>query len=227
MFVVALVASTLCLQAQNFEGTIKWQYTYEVMNADVKELEAMPARLTMKVKGNNVLTKVEDGTGFSGEMLCLGDQKQSYYLYRDDRTYERAVSEKRAKNENAEVTRTSQTRKILNYTCTKYVIEVTEGEETLWQVFWTTTDIKGFELTHPALQELVKNQPGSEKIAGTPLRIELRNTLGNVIIDVAELKQEKLAAAAFVVPADFTEFKRMFNFKANSTGDTLKMKVTH
>lgn len=230
MFVVALLASTLCLQAQNFEGTIKWKVTHEVMDPDVRDrldkdprgnLEArMPTGLTFKVKDNNTLTVIEGGIADGIQTLYLGDKNQSYNIDRGTRTYTRSPARPIAKYENAEVTRTSEIRKILGYTCTRYVMEVTEGEETEWHIFWITTDIKGFE--DPALQTLIQNQLilRSGKIEGVPLRMEIRSPMGNMITEITGLKREKLAATDFVVPAGFKEIKQVFNFKARNAEAT-------
>jgi hypothetical protein len=99
----------------------------------------------------------------------------------------------------------------LNYTCTKYLVEYTEGGHTFNQTIWTTTDIKDIDL-----KAMSKNKTGRgqsiyfEGLEGVPLRSEMISPQGTMSMEVTEIKRGGLNASDFVLPADFKETQGMF-----------------
>jgi len=177
-------------------------------------LEAiMPSGLTIKLKGKNTSSIMEGGAGAGMEILYLGDKNQSYRIDRSSKTYSvLAPGKANTQNENTKVTKTSETRKILGYTCTKYVVEVQEGKQAQQQIFWTTTDIKDIDFKNMARQRLAQGQPNMfyDKIDGVPLRMEMKHPKGTMTMEATDLKRETLAATDFVVPSGFKEVKSTF-----------------
>src|SRR5687767_10106279 len=183
---VLIIASTL--QAQNFEGIIRWSFKTEItdpatkaqmeaaqkkMNdpatqAKMKEMQAkmndpefkkmmdanpqlkaqmeamakmsgggdlnsmMPKSMEVRVKNQNALTKMDGGIMANMEILYLNDKATSYRIDRQSKTYSvlPAGDTHETHKPEVKVTKTSETLKVLNYTCTKYLVESTLNGKT-------------------------------------------------------------------------------------------------
>jgi hypothetical protein len=173
----------------------------------------MPTGFILKVKGESTLT-VLDGGVMPMEVLQLKDK--SYRLDRTNKTYTElgaGGSQQAPQHTNAPVriTKTSEKATILNYNCTKYIATITENGKTIDQVYWTTTDIKDFDMKSLAKQRMGKGQPMLyEGIEGMPLKIEMTMPEAKMVMEVAEIKREILNLADFSIPADFKQTKGMF-----------------
>ncbi len=170
----------------------------------------MPKSLNVKIKGKNSLTKMDGGI-MAAEILTLNDKNQTYMLERESKTYSLLPSGKDQTNSKSthKVTKTSETARILNHQCTKYIVEVTEHGATVNQVFWTTTEIKG--LNAKDFFNLGMNKGGQsmyyDGLDGVPLKMELTTPQMIMVMEATELKSEKLPDSEFVIPAGFTETK--------------------
>jgi len=170
----------------------------------------MPKSLIVKIKGKNSLTKMDGGI-MAAEILALNHKNQIYMLDRDSKTYSLLPSGKDETTSKSthKVTKTSETTKILNHQCTKYIVEVTEHGATLNQVFWTTTEIKGLNAKDFSNQGLNKGGQSMyyDGLDGVPLKMELTTPQMIMVMEATELKSEKLPDSEFVIPAGFTETK--------------------
>ena len=174
----------------------------------------MPTGMTMRIKSQNTLTRMDGGMADGQEMLHQKDKNQTVRLDRKNKTYSVLPSggkdgDASAAAAAAKITKTSETAKILGYNCTKYLAEVTEGGRPSTQIFWTTTDIKDFDMKSLASQRMGRGQNALfyDKIEGVPLKIEMASPQGNMVMEVAEIKRETLNANDFTIPSDFTEVK--------------------
>jgi Domain of unknown function (DUF4412) len=170
----------------------------------------IPKSFTIKMKNKNTLTKMEGGP-MEMEVLYLEDKGQSYHLNRSNRTYSIMDSGNPKKNPSAprpKITKTTEVKKILNYNCIKYVAEITEGNRTIMQSFWTTAEIKDIDLKSLAKQRMGQGQSiFYEGVEGVPLRIEMSMPQATMMMEVIEIRKETLKQDDFVIPADFTETK--------------------
>ncbi len=178
------------------------------------DMSAMMAQeFVIKVKNQNTLTKMQMGM-MPVEVLYLKDKGQSYRLDRTNRTYS-VIPSRSAHGETAEVqpkvTKTSETAKILNYNCTKYLVELNEHGKIMNQAIWTTTDIKDIDLKAMAKHRMGRGQAIMyEGMDGVPLRVEMSTPEGNMKMEVTEIKRETLDGVEFVIPPDFKETQGMF-----------------
>ncbi|WP_336515472.1 DUF4412 domain-containing protein [Pollutibacter soli] len=168
----------------------------------------IPQGTTIKIKGSNSLVTTQGGT-FGTEILTVGAKKQSYRIDRDNKTYTPlSVSDTISKPKGKyTVTKTSETKKILDYNCTKYdVTYVDESGKSVTQHVWSTTEIKGLDMRSIARQASKGNSSFYvEGIDGFPLEIEFISGQGNFGMQVTSLKRENLPASTFEIPAGFTE----------------------
>jgi hypothetical protein len=101
--------------------------------------------------------------------------------------------------------------KVLNYTCTKYLVELAEGNHKMTQSIWTTTEIKDINAANLAKQRMGRGQSiFYQGMEGIPLRVESNAPEGNMVMEVSEIKKESLSATEFVIPPDFKETKSPF-----------------
>ena len=177
------------------------------------DLNAMiPKGITIKVKNKNVLSKIEGGM-FSGETLYLKDKDKAYLIDREKKTYSLVSQpEKTEKKEDltAKVTKTKETANVLNYTCTKYIVEMQSNGQTLVQNVWATSEIKDFDMSGLAKQRVAQQSIFHEKIDGVPLKMDMKMQDYHISMEVTEIKKEPLPASDFTIPAGFTETASAF-----------------
>lgn len=173
----------------------------------------MPTGMTVKTKGGNVLSGIEGGVMAGMETLYQKGKNESYLLYRESKTYSvvpHHESTETASNSGVTVKKTNETQKILGYTCVKTLVTVSQGTQTVNQVFWTTNEIKGLDFKSLANQGMGKDkQPMFYKeLEGVPLKMEMTMPQqGTMVMQVTEIKKETLSNADFQIPAGFTETK--------------------
>ena len=172
----------------------------------------IPKGFTIRIKGQNTRTKMEGGA-MAMEILYLKDKDQAYSLDRQNKTYSPLTGNNSTQGSTStppKVTKTSETTKILNYICTKYIVEIKEGDRTIQESIWATTEIKDIDLKSLAKQKMGRGQSiFYEGVEGVPLRVEMNMTEGNTTMEVIEIKRESLSAADFSIPSDFKETQGM------------------
>jgi Domain of unknown function (DUF4412) len=167
----------------------------------------IPKGFTIRIKGSNSLSKT-DGGMMEFETLYLSDKSTAYRIDRKNKTYSPmgAGREPVANDNKPKVTKTNETAKILDYTCTKYLVESNEHGKTYSQTIWATTEIKDIDLKSMAKQSAGRGQSlYHEGIDGVPLKIEAATNEGKMVMEVTAIKRESLSAADFTLPADFKE----------------------
>ncbi len=169
----------------------------------------IPKGMIIKVKNNNSLTTMEGGMMDKMEVLYQKDKNQSVRIDHANKSYSilSSTSENKTTNPEAKVTKTGETTKILGYTCTKYVVDVTEPNgKTAQQIFWTTKDID-IDLKNLADHKAGRNAFFYNNIEGVPLRTEMVMPEGKMTMEATEIKKESLSASSFQIPAGYKEVK--------------------
>ena len=175
----------------------------------------IPKSMTVEIKNQNTLTKMEGGMA-PMDILFLKDKNQLVSLNRSARTYTilpssstTSSSTQTPKSPKTKVTKTSETAKILNYTCTKYLVEMTEAGKTITNSIWATTEIKDFNLNHLSSQRVGSASMSFEGIDGVPLKMEMNTPEMKMMMEATEIKKQALPASDFIIPADYKEVKGM------------------
>lgn len=161
----------------------------------------MPKGMTIKIKGENMVSIMEGGM----EVLQVKD-KPVTRVNRAEKTYTPMPEPKGESMSNkVKVTKTSETAKILGYSCVKYVAEIKEQGATMKQSIWATTEIKDMNMKSLARQRIGQGGQSMfyDQIEGVPLRVESATPQGNMTMEATEIKREKLADSDFMIPADF------------------------
>jgi hypothetical protein len=173
----------------------------------------MPSGMTLKTKNGNALSAIEGGMMSGMETLYLKGKSESYLINRTSKTYSvvphhDGATTSTTHDPSVTVKKTTETQKILNYTCTKSIVTVTEGNQTITQIFWTTTEIKGADFKNFANQvDKGKQKMYYKDIEGVPLRMEMTMPQGTMVMQVTEIKKETLSSSDFQIPTGFTETK--------------------
>lgn len=170
----------------------------------------MPKSMVLKIKDYNSLSVMEGGMLGNYEILSLKD-KTSYKLDREAKTYSvmSTAGLDSGKVSNVKITKTNETKTILNYPCTKYIAESTIQGQPFHQIFWATTAIKGLDLKRLAQYNIGDNQQAMfyEKIDGVPLRVEIKQSQFSMAMEAVSVERKSLPASDFSVPKDFKETK--------------------
>src|SRR6478736_1677372 len=200
----AMMDANPAMKAQ-MEAMMKGQQSGDMMS------NVMPKGMIVKLKGGNSLVTM-DGGMMSGDFLHTGDK--SVRLDRANKTYSVMPSGDGKGMENQQkptVTKTSETTKIVGYTCTKYIVTTNQHGQTQVTNMWTTTDIKDVDLKALAKQRSGRGQSMFyEGVDGVPLKIESSSKEGNMVMEVTEIKRESLNASDFAIPSDYKETQGMF-----------------
>jgi hypothetical protein len=177
---------------------------------DVNSL--MPKSMVLKIKDQNVLTKMEGGMMGTFEVLSVKKDNSTYKIDREAKTYT-IMSSSAAdsiKVSDVKITKTAESAKILNYPCTKYIAESTVQGQPVRQIFWATTAIKGLNI-----QDLAQHRMGNtqqelfyKKIEGVPLKIEMKQPQFGMTMEVVAIEKQSLPASDFTVPKDFKETRQ-------------------
>jgi hypothetical protein len=173
----------------------------------------IPKGMTVEMKNQNTLTKLEGGM-MAMEILFLKDKNQSVSLNREAKTYtvlSSTVPTTSTQTTKPKVTKTNETAKILNYTCTKYIVEMTEAGKTITNNIWATTEIKDFNLNNLSNQRFGSGGQGLylEGVEGVPLKMEMHTPEMKMTMEASEIKRQALPASNFTIPADYKEVKGM------------------
>jgi len=177
----------------------------------------MPKGYTAKFKNKNMLSVMEGGMMANTEFLYLSGEDKAYVINRSAKTYSPLATspaeDKDKKDTDVKITKTGETMRILNYTCTKYIADVkSEKGTSMQQIFWATKDIPGIDYKAIAKQRMGNSSQRMwyAEIDGVPLRVEMKIPQGNMTMEATEIKKQSLPASDFVIPTGFKETKLGF-----------------
>jgi hypothetical protein len=167
----------------------------------------MPSGMVIKIKNQNALM-LFDGGMIKMETLYLKDKDATYKIDRSAKTYSAIPPHKEDPNNKVDikVTKTSETTKVLDYPCTKSIVDVTSNGHTIQYFVWTTTAIKEFDLKAMARQRMGQAESSFyDKLDGVPLKTEMQSPQGKMTMQCSEIKKQSLPSSDFSLPAGFKE----------------------
>jgi hypothetical protein len=171
----------------------------------------LPKSFVLKFKGGNAITKIEGGF-MQSEILYLKDKDQRYSINRAEKKYKllpKQTSTSDSAKRKVKVTKTNETAKILDYNCTKYIVEQTDSKNNKRiQYIWASTEIKDLNSSSFSKTTLDGNQKFMyEGVEGIPMRFTINTKEVNMTIEMTEINRSALSNSEFIVPAGFTEAK--------------------
>lgn len=185
--------------------------TMKSMQGDGGMSSLMPKSFTIKMKDENSLTTMDGGMAASmGDILYQKTTDKTYYIKRDAKTYSAAPKHTPPVEDSSIVTvvATAETKKILTYNCTKYIVSISKKGEKQTMNIWATKDLKQFDAkTFHSSNMGGKNSYSDafKKIDGVPLAMEMKEQGQSISMEVIELNNTTLPASDFTIPAGFKE----------------------
>jgi hypothetical protein len=199
------------MMAQNPQLKAQMEKMLEMMKAGGGNL--MPTGMTVKFKDGNSLSKLE-GSFINNEFLYIKEKNQSYMIDRENKTYSVTTKSENGNDSlpDVTVTKTPEKMKILNYNCSKYLVEHTIKGQKVTHDIWATTEIKGLDISSMANQQMSGNNNMAffKKIDGVPLKLNMNMPDGTMTMEATHLKRESLPSSDFAIPADYKEVKSAF-----------------
>jgi hypothetical protein len=175
------------------------------------DLSAMlPSGVVVKLKGTNSLISLEGGMMDKNDVLYVADKDATYTINHNAKSYMQMPKKSTTPHEKPKVTKTSETTKILNYTCTKYIIETTTPDgKTMKTNYWATNEIKDIDIKTLAKQQMGKDQSFVySEVDGVPMKVEVTMPgQGKLTMEMTEFKKISLPASDFALPAGYSETK--------------------
>lgn len=170
----------------------------------------LPSAIIMKIKGDQSKTTIEGGLMDKTDVLRNADKDETYSINHNAKTFTLMPKHDVESQNKPKVTKTSETTKILNYTCTKYIIENTTNDgKTVTSNYWATTDLKGVDFRSVA-KKLMGNDPtfAFPEIPGAPMRIETAvPELGTITVETVDIRKGGVTDSEFKIPSGYTEAK--------------------
>ena len=202
-------------EAQDFEGTIKWSVKTETADPTVEKMES---KITMKMKNGNASLMIIGGPMAGMEALYI--KNQTYSIDRAKKTFSVPLSISDAmggESPKPVITKTSETKKILDYNCIKYISKVTAFSLTATTHYWIAADLKSIDFNIISKMTGDEDSPPEIIKEGFPLMIETTTATsdgktttvqGKSMMQVLSIKKELLNATDFSIPSDFKEAKQ-------------------
>lgn len=169
----------------------------------------IPKGYTVKIKNQNSMVTMDGGMMANSGFLYLKDKNASYQLDFENKTYRLLppATDEHKSDVETKVTKSGETQRILDFTCTKYIVDVTTHGNTIQQFFWTTTAIKDLDFKSFGQQRMGNNQQMMfyDKVEGVPLKIEMFTPQGRMVMEATEITKKPLPSSDFEIPGGFKE----------------------
>lgn len=187
-------------RGQSFEGIFK----YDVSSDSPGEFSlGIEHYGVLRIKGDNVYTKLISKREGQLEKLYLADSAHSYQIDHIKQRYVVMPSPPKELTE-MKVKATSDTKKVFGHKCIKYVSEENKGESF---VFWVAKDLT--DINCKTIAEDLSFLP-CKQIEGIPLMIDAKAPNGAYTLKVIEITPKKIPDAFFVLDTEY-EIKKIGN----------------
>lgn len=213
---LSLVITALVVEAQNFEGILKYDLKYE--GEQVAQFASMmPSGYSLKMKGDNSKFSINGGmmSSFMGDVITDMKGELSYVLMPSQKTvYKVSTKDADKTTPKPTVTNTGLKETIKGYNCVKYkvVFKGEKGEE-LISYMWTTKDLN---IKLPATASKQSALQIYDGIDGFPVKIEQNiSQMGisfSLTVTLNEAKQMAVADSEFKLPPDYRVQEGMPDF---------------
>lgn len=209
----AILLSAFALQAQDFEGTLKYSIAMSGPGIDATQKAMLPTGYTITMKGVNSKFVTEGGMMASmlGDIISRGDEKATYMVNHTTKVANKLKDEDKKeedKKPNFKVTKENSTAKILGYDCQKYKVTSKDesGEEQVIYL-WAAKDLK-LGTSHKSKSPVSGvGQFVFDGVEGFPLKMEISNKMQGTeiktVITATKIDLSKVNDADVSVPKDY------------------------
>lgn len=178
-----------------------------VLELYAKVTLGMPSEIAMKFKGKLFLTEMHGGMMDNQDILFLADENETYVINHSDETYSLLPIPISAPAPKLKIQKTSDTAKLLGYSCTRYIIEKPDRRGNIIAIsYWATTEITGIDLKALANQTSNSDQAFIySEIEGFPLKVETPIKIGSFVAVVTKIRKTSLSDSDFEIPSGYKE----------------------
>ncbi len=215
-FAVLSFILAICIPAVHSQkkvlGTVDYSYNLSGEGSD-QMAGMLPEKMIIKF-GENGLSMVMQGgmmaqamgktvvNGESGEAFMIrASEKTIYIMSTDD------IEAQAANVDNAEISKTEETKEIMGYPCTKYLQTISSQGMSITQSIWITEKLVAQDYQGKAFKGIVSQSGMNLNMKGFPLLIEM-DMPGMPIklkLEVTNIAFEKIDPAEFEKPSGYTE----------------------
>jgi hypothetical protein len=207
LILVAFATLQLSVNAQNFEGTMKYDIKYSGETV-AQFASMMPNSYTLKVKGNNSRFAIQGGmvSSFMGDVISMSDKELAYILMPSQKTAYKISTKEEKGSETIKptVVNTGVSETINGYKCTKYKISFKSKEGEMTSYMWASKDLA---VKFPKSTMQGGALSAYEGVDGFPVKVEQNvNQMGmsfTMTVVLNEAKKGAIADAEFTVPSDY------------------------
>lgn len=188
--------------------------TYEVSGEGAEQMKAfMPEGMVIKYGDNKMSTEVKGGLVAAmmgriivneGEAYVIKDSDQTVYVMED----EDVEGAKDAVENQPKATKVAgETKEILGYTCSKYLLTVEQEGQKIEQVIWATAAFKAPDMRLPNQGSMGSGMLSVGDIDGMPLQVDIAmpNTPLTMVMKATEMEEGEVPDEAFAKPAGYEE----------------------
>lgn len=169
-----------------------------------------PTSLQMYFKNNNSFTRIDGGSisKLTGNILYLNNQTTTYFIKDATKTYS-SITDSSVINSSdhlVSLARTTDTMRILNYRCVKYILITEENNVVETSYFWVTSELP--TMNHNAFRALGFatgniHHEAFMQVHGIPLRIEYIENGFKFKMEVSDITPKLLPETYFILPPDY------------------------
>lgn len=199
LFLVGLTNRSFA--GQPFEGSIR--YSMQLKGSGSAEMAAIfPKEMKLKMKGDKLRTELMGGLMESMMGVIISNPSKNVNCILNNTikvAYSLEIDSANA-DEPLKATPTGNKEKIAGYKCEEYIVEMASGEK---NHIWITTQlqfprVKGAKQS--GLTQFFNAIPGGN---GMPMRVSQRIGDSEMVIEVLEVKKEKLDDQLFEIPEGY------------------------
>lgn len=209
--ITSICISALTVNAQNFEGTLK--YTISMSGIDATQKAMLPTGYTITIKGVNSKFVTEGGMMGSmlGDIISRGDEKVTYLVNHTTKVANKLKNEENkneGKKPDVKVTKENSTAKILGYDCQKYKV-TSKDESGAEQIIylWAAKDLQLGGSHNSSSPVGGVGQFVFDGVEGFPLKMEITNKMQGTeiktVLTATKIDLSKVDESAVSVPKDY------------------------
>lgn len=191
----------LALAGQPFEGSIR--YSMQLKGSNNAEMAAvLPREMKLKMKGDKLRTELIGGMMESMMGVIISNPSKNVNCILNSAVKVAYTLEVDSNNndEPVKATPTGKKEKIAGYSCEEYVVEMVSGEKS---TIWITTQLQFPKVQgakQSGLTRFFSSIPGGN---GMPMRVSQKIGDGEMVMEVVEVKKEKINDLQFEIPEGF------------------------
>lgn len=191
VFILALIF-TFQISAQQFEGEISFSISYLEIPTEMNGMESMlPTVMNYSISGDKIA--IQQNTMFGTQTVVSNNATHEGFVLMDMMGQKIAMKVDNTPEDEETplpaVTKTTETKKVAGYTCTKYLVKM-EGMDT---EVWATADLKG----------KVDSKSHLDGVDGFPLEYVTTTDEMKMLLTATSVTKKAIESSVFEIPEGY------------------------